>query len=228
MCKFISFIITVSLLAWSTTGFSQETFVIHSREELQKMPINFRFLNPDFKEGYLVYSMNKRSQAFKINYDLYTSKLLFINTNNDTLLVKNTSDIKSVDMGSLKYVYDLASSRYFKLLVSDSLYSIVSYVEIKERPRKIDEGYGTNSGGASKTASGFTEAELTLQRVTTYYLLDRNGKLMTADKRNFLKIFDSNEALTKKFIKTNNIDFTNESDIRKLFSFCTQKTDSKN
>lgn len=59
---------------------------------------------------------------------------------------------------------------------------------------------------------------LLLSRLSTFYIQGANGEIMAASRKNVLKLFAGNEEV-KAFLRSNNINFSNEKDLLTLTKY---------
>jgi hypothetical protein len=69
-----------------------------------------------------------------------------------------------------------------------------------------------------------TPGELQLAKQTSYYFIDQNERVHQAKKSTLLKLFGRHKKAIEDYIDTNQVDFTQEEDLKKLFAFCAQWT----
>jgi len=167
--------------------------------------------------------MGKKSPVMKFNYDVYRGKLTCINEKQDTILIQGDLAVKYAYIGMDTYYHDVQKG-YFKILRSDTAHVLASLVELQKHPpmKVANEGYGGNTNGtsASVRVTLSNQQDEVFERVTTYFLIDERGLITKANKSGFFNMFSKAEKGIKSYMKEQKIDFAQEEDILKLFSYC--------
>lgn len=202
--------------------FAQPTFMLRTNDDPKKvLPASFRFINGEYRKGYLTFPMARKSATLNLNFDLFTNTLTFINEKNDTLIVKDDVAVKYARMGEDVFYHDVHLG-YFKILATDTVRSLTSHVELTRQLHTVpaDEGYGSTTNGTSSTVVVSRNQDVTLQRITTYFLMDQRLSIIKANRWGFLKLFKDNEKNVRTYLKQSNINFKKEEDLLSLFNHC--------
>ncbi len=210
------------ILLCHTVSFSQirpDSRIVRSGEDpLEALPFSYRFLNKDYKEGYLAFQLGVKSNVYKFNYDLLTRKVTFLNEKKDTMVVKEDVTIKYLYLGKDAY-YHNAQQGFFKILATDTVGKLASHVEIIHYvPTNI--GYGTTKIRTTSIATAGPGQEQTFERFLKYVLINSNGTITPLDKTSILLMFPGKEEKIKAFMKQNKTSFKKEEDLVKLFEYC--------
>ena len=215
----------VNLILFSNRAlFAQQgSFIVEFGEiPARVLPTSYRYLNSEFREGFLSLPMGRTLKFPMLNYDLYYQHLTFINEKKDTLVIKADLAVKYAHIGNEQFYHDVEKG-YLKILVTDSLHSLTSHVQLEEgklpvRPK--DEGYGGTTNGTSATETSSRNQDTSFKRTTSYFLLDQQGAITKCNKSGFFKMFPNKDNLVKTYIKKENIDFGEEKDNIRLFTYC--------
>ena len=212
-------------LFFCTPLFSQpNTFIVHAGDNpALVLPISYRFLNNEFKDGFLAFQMGIKSGVFKFNYDLLTSQLTFINEKKDTMVIKEDVTIKYLYLGKVAYYHDVEQG-FFKILAIDTLGKLASHVQLVHyTPTNI--GYGTVKHRTTAITTVSRDREVTFERITKFVFIDRRGSISSADRVGFLKMFrNKDDSVVKSYLKKNKIDFKKEENLVNLFGYCQSMT----
>lgn len=217
------FLPLILLLFSCTAVFSQtrpETIIVGLGEDpYEVLPPAYRYLNKDYKDGYLAFQMGVKSGVFKFNFDFLSNKLVFINEKKDTMVVQEDVTVKYLHLGKDIYYHDVQQG-YFKVLGRDTLGMLASHV-LFEHYVPTQVGYGTVKHKTTAIVNAGRGQAQTFERSTQYVLIDNRGSISPyANKIGFLKMFHNGEDQIIAFMKENKISFKKEADLVKLFEFC--------
>jgi len=187
-----------------------------------------RWLMPSF-ENASVFLKKSRTDA-KVNYDLLTEKLLFIDKNNDTLAIQNTKDITIVQIGKRYFKY------YGDIFVEIIHQSDNSAIWLRRQIKKTDSqrigAYGMPSATSSITninsidvGGHFRDIDVVelakYDNIATFYL-SKGSKVRIANKSGFLKTYPKKKSAIEQYLKERALDLDVLEDIIKLNDFCEQ------
>lgn len=212
-------IITFNLFC-TTALFSQSnTFIVHAGDNPAfVLPISYRFLNNEYKDGFLSFQMGIKSGVFKFNYDLLVGHLTFISEKKDTMVIKEDVTVKYLYLGKDAYYHDVEQG-FFKILAIDTLVKLASHVQLVHyTPTNI--GYGTTKNVTTAITTVSRDREVTFERITKFVFIDRRGSISSADRVGFLKMFRNKDDSVKSYLKKNKIDVKKEEDLVNLFRYC--------
>lgn len=220
--------LVIVALCCSTVLFSQpSTFLVKAGANAAKvLPGNFRYLYPEYQDGYLLMWSGKKSDVLKYNYDLLAHALVCVNEKNDTLTITNDDAVKFAHIGSEDFYHDNKMG-YLKILTNDDLHMLASHEQLEEvrHTQAGTNGYGSVDVGAAYTAMRRTSIrwirnfDVTYGRVTSYYLLEQDRIVAKANRSGFLKTFPHQEGYVSSYLKKEKIDFKNEDDVVRLFNY---------
>lgn len=153
----------------SLVSFSQSTFTLYEGYNPDHiLPKSLRFLYSEYQDGCLTNFNGEKSKILKFNYDLYTRSLKFIDSKNDTLIV-NDLTVRDIHMGEDFFLHHLQKG-YLKILVSDSIHSLVSYTQLLIKEKAIVNGASASVSASSVSAS--TNKDFVFERITEYFIID--------------------------------------------------------
>ena len=223
-CGLFTFILFCNTILCSQPS----TFVVKAGTNASMaLPKTFRYLYPEYQDGYLLLWSGKKSPVSKFNYDMLNRSLIFINEKNDTLTITNDEAVRFAHIGNEDFLHDNKMG-YLKLMIKDSLHILASHEQLEEvrHTQAGSNGYGTVDVGSSYSAQRRTsirwvrDFDVTYGRVVEYYLIDQGRTIIKANKSGFLDMFSRHEGYVKSYMKKENIDFKKEEDIAKLYKYC--------
>jgi hypothetical protein len=149
----------------------------------------------------LHFSTGQKSDEFLLNYNLFAQQIQLIDPSGDTVGLDNKASIvEFVQIKSDFYFRDLKQG-YFLLLTNEG--------SLKLLKRTIWNELIFPSGASS------------FQKKHDFFLLvARPNRVYPADKSSLSKIFPNNKKAIKDYLAEHSIDFTSESDLRQVITFC--------
>lgn len=205
-----------------------QTVQIDQKTDVEKYFSKSRWLFPDFETG-TVWLKQSRSQA-KLNYDLLTEKIFFIDAKQDTLALVNYKDVVIIQVGQR---YLKPYNNYFIEVIARTKDD--NELWLKRQLKKTDTekagAYGlptSTSGVASinsiNTGGGyFKEIEVKewskYSHTVAFYLSDGNNPT-TANKKAFLKMFSKQKKQIEAYLSENPVNFEKEEDLKRLLEYC--------
>jgi len=175
------------------------------------------FRYPTFKEG-IVMMKNGRPAKGNMNFNYLAREMQFLNRG-DTLALSQEDQINYIAIGTDTFFYNKG---YLEKLATTPDFTLVKRTYFKDLHKKMG-GYGQASATAAITSYSSiainnksydlkVAEELELVKSTDYLLLDKEGNLIPADKKNLLKL-TSHKDKVNEYIKDRQVRFTNEKDL---------------
>jgi hypothetical protein len=186
----------------------------------------YRF--PNFTNGH-VYFRDGTMSAAKLNYNFLNKELEFISPNGDTLAIvkEQALNIKNIIIDSITFYYydgyleEMAHNENGKLL-KRQFYQIkgsekIGAYNLASTSSAIDSYSSyTDQNGQSRTLT--VRENLTLVIATEYFFGDKYTVVLRATKKNMLDLYPKKKAQIESYLRNNNVNFTNGTDLLKLFS----------
>lgn len=184
------------------------------------------YLFDEFVDG-VVYLKNYQKSHVKINYDASNLKMVFIN-NAEVLQIDDNSLIDSVVVD--KQLFIPFNGHFAERVEFEQGILLVEWKLVdKYTGKKIGAMGIGNSGSIEKINTGLLYARMQTDDNTqeirkrtsdnTYYLNFDGRSVKFKNEKQLIKGFASLKEEIKDFIKSNNIDFTSSSDVKKLSKF---------
>lgn len=229
-------IICCVLSAVGVTGYCQHnSYVVKAGTHPSKaIPTGEQFQYPDFRDGYLYFTTGKKSDSMLLNYNLLYDAIMIIEKTGDTVALSRESNIVEFVQIQSDFFFQDAGKRYFLLLTTEdplklmirSRWNIVSRetVSYTDSPGSPVEAHaqGTTVGGFV-----FPNEDVTFQKWVDYYFLGPQNKVYDVARSSLNKVFPDYKKSIKGYLSQNKINFTNESDLKMLTSFCNGLTSRK-
>ena len=170
---------------------------------------------------------NKVSSSAKLNYNLFTGEMQYLNLNGDTMTIANSAEINFIKIQDILFYY---RDGYKEVIADHDSVKLAFESDIKLEYEKVGL-YGQSNGAQDVANMGSFNTntnvfQLTLgqdaivRKKTTYYLFNKNQPPVIATKKNFLKIFNKNRAAVDKYIEEYKVNFNDQDNLEKLFTFC--------
>ncbi|PRY14251.1 hypothetical protein CLV24_10461 [Pontibacter ummariensis] len=183
-----------------------------------------------FVDGRVTF-LNGTTVVSKLNYNLLTGEIEFIDSSNDTLALADLFTIHSIAIGDDQYFYDKEGESLLKLLEDYASTKLLIKEKYELADIKNKGAMGKESSSLSPTTTGMysdaggvyqlsPNATMEFTVKSAYYLADINDHYVEANKRNTLKLFSDHKSSVAKYIKENKPDFDNEEELRKLLQHC--------
>ncbi len=127
------------------------------------IPAEVIYLLPGFTQG-IVFFKDGSSSTQRFNYNSLLDEMHFINERGDTLAIAEPALIKTVEIDSIKFYYDLG---YVQQIFTQGNYKLAVKQKWKQIPDKKTGGYDTRSDIASiKTYSTISNSNGSMGRLT--------------------------------------------------------------
>jgi hypothetical protein len=186
----------------------------------------YRFSN--FTNGH-VYFRDGTMSAAKLNYNFLNKEIEFISPGSDTLAIvkEQALNIKNIIIDSITFYYydgyleEMAHNEDGKLL-KRQFYQIkgsekIGAYNLASTSSAIDSYSSyTDQNGQSRTLT--VRENLTLVIATEYFFGDKYTVVLRATKKNMLDLYPKKKAQIESYLRNNNVNFTNGTDLLKLFS----------
>lgn len=184
---------------------------------------------PEFRKG-KVYFRDGTVTSEKLNYNYLNGEVEFIAANGDTMAIvkEQILNIKNIEIDSAKFYY---SGGYLEQVADFETAKILKKQEYRILKREKIGGYEQpSSTSAIESYSSFTNLDgtintklivrenITLVRPAQYFVGNQYNTFLPANKKNILKLYQKNKAQIENYLRSNNVDFKNLEDLKKLFS----------
>ena len=223
------FLMTVFLFFSTTFALAQktETIRVKAGEDISKIiSLNGIYRFASFTTATYLKNNNITSSA-KLNYNLFTGEMQYLNLNGDTMTIANAAEIDHIKIQGVAFYY---RNGYKEVVADYDSVKLAVEPDIKLEYEKIGL-YGQSNGAqdvinVSSYNSDTNIFQLTLgqdavvRKKTTYYLFNKNEPPVIATKKSFLKIFNKNKPAINKYIEDYKVNFNKQEDLKNLLTYC--------
>ncbi len=199
----------------------------NSEETLSQLAKNvFRYAS--FQPGTVFYKDSTKNDA-KLNYDRILGKILYLDRMGKSVGLDNPEAIAMVVIAKdTFYFFDTAcvlKYTHFGLL---NLYvrETLVYAEKHNSGERnnLDPVVITNASGLPYSKEEFKDDDSfnknsMFRMISEYYIADKTMNYRMASKKDVLEIFPSKREELKKYLRENDVNFNNISDIQKLLQY---------
>jgi hypothetical protein len=197
------------------------------------IPYAERFQYENFKKGSVYQMVGGISEAM-LNYNYLIGEVQFIGAKNDTLSIDHEkSRVKFAAIGDDLFYYQkgigymqvigdyngikLGRKQGFVSLGSDKSIGYGQYISTG-----ATDNYRTFTGASGGTATLDKKTEMIVTRRISLFLMDKNELIHPATKNNIVKIYAKFKREISTHLKEQEVNFTNETEVRNLLEFCRQ------
>ena len=175
---------------------------------------------PQFQEGRITFFTGySPDQKIKLNYNLYYGQMDLIDENGDTLQVKSSKILKSVQVGNNLFYFDLQKG-YLEVIV-DGTVSLGSR-NLLQLEKMVFVSGNLEGDGTADVRGRPSVFDKYYRRGATYYFIGKDQRLYTPSRSAILKLFPEFKVLISDYVSDQSIDFKRESDLIKLCGFCNE------
>lgn len=223
---FVFFIICLSI---DLAAQGKQVFVLNPGQRISDvLTFSDIFHYPEFKTG-IVYYRDGRAGSSKLNYNLLTGEVLFIQSTGDTVALADEPTIKLITIDSDQFIYNVSAKLYFQITDTTKKISLLKRESIKFSDSKkiglfgqpiiaaADQITSLSSHGQVYNITANEKVDLIKQ--PEYFFENENGKTYPAIKKNIMKVFEKYKDAVQTFLQSQEIDFNKETDLKKLFTY---------
>jgi hypothetical protein len=222
-------LLLLSLLGSYTVALAQNPTIIRVKAEenlKNAIPLKDQFRYPEFRPGTVSF-FNGTSVDTRLNYNLMTKEMQFINPRGDTLTLANEYTIKKMDIDKDLFLFN-SKAGYLEVLGDyDQVRLATNQMLIQVRGEKMG-AYNQSSGVSSinsiksfadqngKVQQLVNKADLLFAKKDAFYFIDKNGNVFPATRASLLKLFPSQKKELDSYIREHKISFIDRSDLEKV------------
>jgi hypothetical protein len=223
---------TVLLLILSGRGTCQDsTYLVEPGvHPANVIPVSKQFRYPEFREGRVLLSTGKQSEPLLLNYSLLYDAVVLIGANSDTVWLDKTL-VEYVQIETDYYFSDV-NQGYFRLVTKEGLLKLMIMsrwiliaksslnsqwiaFETPQTPSRVEDFY-------------FTSQYTKFAKIEAYFFQGPTRKVYKSSKQSLIKIFPDNRKAINRYLSDRKIDFTKESDLKEVVTFCNSLTSATN
>lgn len=219
-----SFLFILFLLTGIHQSISQTTEIIIKAGENTDVLNSHVYRYPQFVQGKVYYN-DGTIAAGNMNLNFFSGAMQFINVKGDTLAM-DENNIRFVAVEKDTFYFN--DENYFERVENYSAGKLLSFQILKLADEKSTGAYGISTSTHRidnyNTLRAYAQYTLQLNRnlVFTkekhYYFRYGSGTFLLANRKNVLKAFSNKKTEVENYIIQNNVDISQEDDLKKLFA----------
>ena len=190
------------------------------------IPLEKQYQYPQFLAGQIILSTGKKWDVDLLNYNLLYDAIQFINNKGDTVWLDNTI-VEYIQIDSDFYFSDL-KERYFRLLsIEHPLKLMVKSKWLVARKYPLQPHWNSIESPQKpmRAADFYFPMEYSVfVKVQYFCFLGPENKLYKTEKHSLAKAFPEKKKVIRKYLKQHKINYSSESDLRELVTFCNALT----
>lgn len=213
----------------STALFAQKAtrVTIEDNQDIQQALQNQVYRFKDFQPG-KVYLPNGKMNTAKLNLNLLTDQVQFIDDKKDTLTILAPELLSYVEIDSSKFIFYQDGVLEIMETYSPVMLAVNRKIKIADFQREGAYGSKSSSASIANISTGFTDKlhynpkvqeDMLVNTAQTFYLLHEDAKVSLLNKRNILRAFPTHQAVINAYIKKHKPDFKDEQAIRALLTY---------
>jgi len=182
------------------------------------MSKNVIYRLPEFQNGKVTFKDGTSSSDSPVlNYNINFEKIV-VAENKDTVELKNSTNVKSVTIGSRVFFNNSPKGFVEKL----------NQTPVALGARPLLKVMYENSNGERFAATDWDLPTSKYDRLYTeqeeYYFIDKQENTFRATLPSIKKIYKPSKKVVRKYVKENKIDFNKKDNLLQLLDFCKDKT----
>jgi hypothetical protein len=222
--------LSLILILVSAAAFCQQkvTITIKGDSSLEKiLPSEMMFAFPEYKNA-KIFLKNGSVNSTRININLYTKDILFLNKNNQVMVLAFPEEIRKIVIDSTNWIPVEGATG--EEIFSDGTHSLIRIRQTSITDSRKESGFGGTSGtAAARSVTSYTSDNRTSEALavgeydfetTISYMLLTDSKPVTADSRGFKKVFPEKKKEIDAYLKANKVNFNNEKDLISFLKVC--------
>jgi hypothetical protein len=158
------------------------------------------------------------------NYNILNDQIMYIDKKGDTLAIAFPDQLKKVTISGINFYYDkkgyleeIANAAAASLVVKRKI--IIHYEKegafgISSATNAIDSYTTYTSNNSSYHI--FVSDDVTLKKLTSYFLLTTGNQQLPATKANFFNLFPGNRENIERYLDNHKVNFNREQDLVQL------------
>ncbi|AHM60135.1 hypothetical protein D770_09390 [Flammeovirgaceae bacterium 311] len=220
---------TIFFLFAFTCSFAQKTtrVTVQDNEDIQYALKDQLYRFPAFQNG-KVFLPNGKYNSAKLNLNLLTNQIQFIDEKKDTLTILSPEQLHHVEIDGITFIYH--ENGFLEMIGDYFPVALARNQKLKIVDRQREGAYGTKSSSASiaTVSTGYTDQlrynpkvheDLLVNKVETFYLVDDKTNVSEVSKRNLQRAFPAHKNKISEYIKENKIRFNKEQEVKALLEY---------
>ncbi|MCL1973346.1 MAG: hypothetical protein FWG54_00840 [Bacteroidetes bacterium] len=205
----------------------QERVTVKAGEDINRVSISGKYLFSEFQNARVL--RNNEFVEAQMNYNALSGQMEFIDQSGTILALNDKVSIIIFE----ECIFKQTPKGYLQILADGSGVELLVHKKYEAGDIKKYGAYGTTSSTTaidtysailveSVQASLTPAQDIVYAQKYTYYIYT-GGKYRLASKSTFTKVFGKHKPNLEEYLKTNQINFNNQDDLTRLFTYCTQE-----
>lgn len=201
----------------------KKIFVVKAGEAANEViPFDEVYTYPAFVSGLVHFRSGDVSQG-RLNYNVLTSEMDFIDAKGDTMALADEPLIKMVVIGKDSFLFNQG---YFKIVASAGEYKLAKRALFTMAKIEKTGAYDQPMPAGTDTYSGYSNGNhvnklvvkqnVTLVKETAWYFGNKNNEFLPANRKNLKRSYSKKENKIDDYLTGNEVDFRKEDDLVKL------------
>jgi hypothetical protein len=195
------------------------------------IPMTDRYRYPTFMTGTVVYR-NGVAGAGRLNYNRLLGEMQFIDPKGDTMALADEQNVAHVLIGSSRF-YVNPGKGCPEVIADHGAIKLAKQVVLKSVRTEKKVAYGQSSGASSVATVQPYSNNSSVHRIestgdqmvneeVSYFIVDQNDRYFLINKSAIFKVLPKHKKAIEAYLKENSIQFTEETDLKKLIQFCSE------
>jgi hypothetical protein len=210
----------------STVAQNSETIRVRAGNDIAAAVSDYGIYRlPAFEKGTVFFKDGKLGKEL-LNYNILIGQVMYIDKKGDTLAIADPEEIKKIDINGIVFYNDkqgwsekIADASPANLVMKRKI--TISYQKegafgISNSTNGIDSYTNYTSDNASYHL--YVSDDVTIKKLTSYFLLTKDGQLLPANKGNFYNQFAGNKKDIENYLSSNKVNFSKEQDLVHLLA----------
>lgn len=225
----IAILCVLFIACTSTSMYAQESsrVTIEDKQDMQSALKNQVYRFPSFLTG-KVYLVNGNYNTAKLNLNLLTDQIQFIDEKQDTLTILSPDFLAYIAIDSSKFIHH--DNKYLEVLdeYNTVMLAVNRKLKIADLQRTGAYGAKTSSASIANISTGYTDKlrytptvteDMLVNSVQAFYLIDHRKNVRPVNRRNVLRAFPSHQNEITAYMKEHKPNFKNEQAVRALLNY---------
>jgi hypothetical protein len=212
----------------SLTGQQSMTVTIKGETTLESvLPQEMMFAFKEYKDAE-IHLKNGTVTTTRININLFTGDVFFMNSSNQVMVLGNPEDIRQIIIN--EKIWIPVDGAFGEIFHTKDTFSMARVKRTKCSDVRKEAGFGgTTSTGSVKSVTSFSQDNTTHVALsvgeydfetTVSYIISTGSRIFNADTRGFKKVFPDCKKEIDLYLKENKVSFNDENDLISFLQAC--------
>jgi hypothetical protein len=181
----------------------------------------------EFKDGRVTLN-NGETYAGKLNINTLDQSLRILNDKGDTIRIDSEKEVSVVSVG--RDFFKKINNQYAQLINTDGEVSLALVRKMVIGAEKLQGAYGGTSTVQAISKLAALEDDSRFDKITgtinleyfydeLLFLIDKNGRMQLATKKNFERLFPKKKKLISQYLSETDVKFHRKEDLMAFFTY---------